>query len=383
MSLADQRRQRRKESRLRRRAHLEATLKSYFDARFPLGKLTPSQFADIDYGERVRVLTAVLEFDRARLQREAAPLVVPTDNPHQALMDAAWQEALDRFVIPDCERIVRRYFAAQVEQQGMASIKRRVRNLCMQRPIRQPVLAVTGHRDGFSVAVLGADGATLHSEDLLRNDYGPDKIKQRLGELVEQHAVAVVAIAEGPRTRLVEQLATDSLGQQLKEKGVGWFTVASDGLEHFCKSPTGCEEISNVTPERRVAIALGRRAQNPLFEFVKCAPRDWLTEQQQTIVDIKRLSEEIRLVYQSCLARVGVDVNRASAAVLSLIPGLEESISRRIEAQVRGGSRITCLSQLRDLAELPPQGYAELCGFLRVTDGDESAGRLGHPSRSP
>ena len=349
LSLAEQRRQRRKESRLRRRAHLEATLKSYFGSRFPLNKLTPSQYADIDFGERVRVLTAVFEFDRPKLETEASKLVISDNSQHTSLIGEAWKQALDRFVVPDCERIIRRHFASEVEQQGVTSIKRRVRNICMQRPIYQPVLSVVGNRDGFSLAVIDAEGTTLHSEDLLRNDYGPDKIKQRIGELVEQHSVAVVAIAEGPRTRLIEQLASDSLGNELKAKGVGWFIVASDGLENFCKTAVGCEEIPNVPPEQRVAIALGRRAQNPLFEFVKCAPRDWLTEQQQTIVDIKRLSEEIRLVYQSCLARVGVDVNRASAAVLSLIPGLEESVSRRIEAQVRGGSRITCLSQLRDL----------------------------------
>jgi uncharacterized protein len=379
-SMAEQRRQRRKESRLRRRAHLESALKVYFGKAFPLAKLTTPQYADIDFGERVRVLTATMTCDDQRLAEEGAAMVVPKDSSLSEMLIRAWYDARQRFIIPDCERLIRREFADQMERQTIAAIKRHVRDMCMQRPIKQTVLAVVGHRDGFSLAVLDPGGSVLLAEDLPRNDVGPDKLNNRLKELAQTHAVGVLAIADSPRTRLIEQLAANALGRELADLNVGWLLVAANGLDAYAKSATGCEEIPAVTPEKRAAIALARRAQDPLCEFVKCGYRDWLSEKQQTTIDVKRLGVEIERVYQSCVGRVGVDVNTATPAVLQRVSGLDDLSARKIENYRIANGKITSIENLREVLQLDDRSYQEARGFLRVVGGDNALDAVGiHP----
>ncbi len=317
---------------MRRCAHLEAALKDYFNKSFPIHKLTIHQFADIDYGERVRVLSARIKFDEHRLEEAATALLVSEDSYHGVLLQSAWAEAKTRFILADCERIIRREFSERMEQHVIQAVKRHVRSMCMQRPLRAPLLAVSAHRDGFSLVAVDSGGRILASRDLSRNEYGPDRIKQEIKDLVQQLGLAYVAIEAAERTRLIQQMLADSLGDELKDLNVAWLTIADEGLVNYCRSATGCEEIPGVTPEQRAAIAVARRAQSPLTEFVKVEPRDWLSEQQQATVNVQRLRDEIEGVYRSCLARVGMDVNLVEPSILRKLPGVDEAMARRIEA---------------------------------------------------
>ncbi len=379
LSVADDRRQRRKQARMRRRAHLEATLKDYFDRSIPLSRLTIHQFADIDYGERVRVLSIRLTYDQQRLDDEVAAMVVPENSHHGLLLHSAWAEAQSRHILGDCERIIRREFSEQMESHVIQAVKRHVRTMCMQRPLTETVLAISAHRDGFSMAVVNGAGQVLTARDLSRNEYGPDKIQQAIKEVVAELHPAHVAVGASERTRLIQQMLAGSLGNELKESQVGWLTVPEEGVANYCRSAKGCEEIPGVSPEHRITIALARRVQEPLLQFVKVEPRDWLSEQQQTTVNVQRLRTEIQSVYQTCLARIGVDVNTAPPLVLEQLPGLNESVARKIEAHRIANDRFTTIAQLCQAIDLGPT-VTELIGFLRIKNGDEPLDAIGiHP----
>lgn len=379
LSVTEERRQKRKQARMRRRAHLEAALKDYFNKSFPFDKLTIHQFSDIDYGERVRVLSTRVTYDEPRLEQAATSLLIPESSLHGVLLLSAWTEAKSRFILPDCERIIRREFSERMEHHIIQAVKRHVRSMCMQRPLRAPLLAITAHRDGFSLVAVDQAGHILASQELNRNEFGPDRIKQEIKDHVARLGLSFVAVEAAERTRLIQQMLADTLGSELKEQHVGWLTVADDGLINYCRSATGCEEIPGVSPEQRAAIAIARRAQNPLAEFVKVDPRDWLSEQQQSTVNVQRLRAEIEGVYQSCLARIGVDVNRAEPSILRKLPGLDEPVARRIEAHRMAHGEFKSISELSQLPDVL-RGLGEWLGYVRVRNGIEPLDAIGiHP----
>lgn len=229
-----------------------------------------------------------------------------------------------------------------------------------------------GLRTGCKVAVVDATGRLLATNTL--HPHAPqrrwDEARERLAALVRAHDVALVAVGNGTASR-----ETERLGQSLRGEGPGGgpvtVMVSEAGASVYSASATAAAEFPDLDVSLRGAVSIARRLQDPLAELVKIDPQAIGVGQYQHDVAQGALARALDAVVEDCVNAVGVDLNTASAALLTRVSGLSAALARRIvEHRERHGP----FRRRHDLLRVPRFGersFEQAAGFLRIRGGDE------------
>jgi uncharacterized protein len=243
----------------------------------------------------------------------------------------------------------------------------------MQPPVKGKVTMGLdpGYRMGCKVAVVDGTGKVLDTT-VVYPTYG-NRQKQEaiatLSKLVRKDGVEHIAIGNGTASRETEQMAVELIHQEAQAGNhLSYMIVSEAGASVYSASPLAAEEFPQFDVNLRSAVSIARRLQDPLAELVKIEPKAIGVGQYQHDMPQKRLEEALDGVVEDCVNSVGVDVNTASASLLTRIAGLNATTAKNIVAYREENGTFTTRKQLLKVPKLGPKAFQQCAGFLRVPE---------------
>lgn len=229
-----------------------------------------------------------------------------------------------------------------------------------------------GYRTGVKVAVVDATGKVVATETIYphKPQQKWDAALEALGRLASQHQVELVAIGNGTASRETDKLA-DELIKRQPELALKKVSVSEAGASVYSASSYASRELPSLDVSLRGAVSIARRLQDPLAELVKIEPKSIGVGQYQHDVTESKLSRSLDAVVEDCVNAVGVDVNTASAPLLTRVSGIGEGLAENIVHHRDSNGPFRNRTALRDVTRLGPKAFEQCAGFLRIPGGDD------------
>ncbi|CAM3025956.1 Tex family protein [Vibrio mytili] len=226
-----------------------------------------------------------------------------------------------------------------------------------------------GLRTGSKIAVVDSTGKVLTTETIYphppQNQY--DKSAQIVDQLVRKYNIDLIAIGNGTASRETDSFVADVIKRgNLKVQKI---MVSEAGASVYSASELAANEFPNMDVSLRGAVSIARRLQDPLAELVKIDPKSIGVGQYQHDVSQSMLAKRLDAVVEDCVNAVGVDVNTASAALLTRVAGLSTTIAQNIVGFRDENGRFDARTTLKKVPRLGPKAFEQCAGFLRIMDG--------------
>ncbi len=275
----------------------------------------------------------------------------------------------------------------QAEDEAISVFARNLRDLLLAAPAgtRATLALDPGFRTGVKVAVVDETGkfsdfATIYPHEPKRQW---DQSIDVLAKLCKKHKIELVSIGNGTASRETDKLA-EELMKRHSDLKLTKLVVSEAGASVYSASEYGAKEFPDVDVSIRGAISIGRRLQDPLAELVKIDPKSIGVGQYQHDVSQVKLGRMLDGVIEDCVNGVGVDLNTASAALLSRVSGLNDSLAHNIVEYREEAGRFSNRKQLLKVARLGPKAFEQAAGFLRISGGDNPLDQSSvHPEAYP
>ncbi len=345
----------------------------YADYEEPVAKMPGYRILAVNRGEKEKALSVKLFIDDEKIM----PLILgylpdASSETHQLCRSAA-EDAWKRLLLPSLSTEIRRQMTENAEEGAMSVFAVNLDHLLLQPPIRnRVVLGIDpGYRTGCKLAVVNQTGRVLDTGVIYPTP--PHNKLDEAGKMVleklERHQVTLIAIGNGTASRETERF----IGQLIKasQTRVPYLVVSESGASVYSASPEAAEEFPDYDVSLRSAVSIARRVQDPLAELVKIEPRSIGVGQYQHDMSQKRLDEVLGGVVEACVNKVGVDLNTASAALLTYIAGLNKTLAKNI---INYRDQKGPFSSRKDLLHVPrmgPKAFEQSAGFLRIPGGSE------------
>lgn len=359
-----------------------ARFRDYADHEERVGRIPSHRYLALCRGEAEGILSVKLTVDVERALQDL--LRATRFRRGTAFFDelaTATEDALRRLLLPAAERSVRGTLKAHADAEAIEVFQRNLEALLLAAPFgSRSVLGVDpGIRTGCKCALVSGTGE-LVSHRVLHLVGRGDRDHPALVHWLDQARPDAVAVGNGTGGRE----ALDAVRRAMGDAGLASpvVSVSEAGASVYSASEGAAAELPDVDLTVRSAVHIARRLQDPLAELVKVPPQAIGVGQYQHDVDQKMLARKLSDVVESCVNRVGVDVNTASAALLSHVAGIGPRLASAIVAHRHAHGPFTARKQLHDVAGLGRRTFEQCAGFLRVRDGDQPLDRSGvHPER--
>ena len=354
----------------------------YYAFRSPLNRVQGHQVLAVNRGEREGVLKVSVEMEREAALIPVRRAVLNPGAPAMAFVRAAAEDAYDRLIFPSVEREMRSLLTEQADEGAIKMFGLNLKPLLMQPPVKGFVTMGLdpGYRNGCKVAVVDATGKVLDTAVVYPtfSQRKKEEAIDTLAKLIRRHGVAHIAIGNGTASRETEQLAVELI--QRLGGGVSYMIVNEAGASVYSASKLAAEEFPDYDVNLRSAVSIARRLQDPLAELVKIDPKSIGVGQYQHDMPQARLDETLSGVVEDCVNAVGVDLNTASAPLLSYVAGLNNTTARNIVKYREENGAFTTRKGVLKVPKLGPKAFEQCAGFLRVPESRNVLDRTGvHP----
>ena len=291
-------------------------------------------------------------------------------------------DSYKRLIAPSIEREMRNLLTERAEADAVKVFMKNTESLLMVPPVKGvKVISIDpGYRTGCKVAVLDETGkllsyTTIYPTPPKKDISGTEKTLQKL---IDKHGCDVIVIGNGTGSRETEEVVADFLKKNHLQ--IQYTIVNEAGASVYSASELAAKEYPDLDVTTRGAMSLGRRLQDPLAELVKIDPKHIGVGQYQHDINQKELEQGLTGVVETCVNRVGVDLNTASPALLSYVAGITGPIANNIVAYREEKGRFLSRRELLKVPRLGPKAYEQCAGFLRISDGKEVLDATGvHP----
>ena len=345
----------------------------YYDFREPVSKIAGHRVLAIDRGEREKFLKVSVELDEVQAVGLIAGTLSPKDGPYGALLEQAAADSWRRLLFPSLERELRSSLTERADEGAIRVFGENLRGLLLQPPIRGKVALGMdpGYRMGCKLAVVDPTGRVLETAVIYPTEpYNRiDQAKATMRRLIADHGVEIIAIGNGTAGRETELFAAELL-RELGGK-VSYMVVSESGASVYSASKLAAEEFPDFDVNLRSAVSIARRLQDPLAELVKIDPKAIGVGQYQHDMPAARLDEALDGVVEDCVNTVGVDLNTASAPLLSHIAGISPTVAKNIVARRDAEGPYHTRRELLKVPKLGPKAFEQCAGFLRLPGGEE------------
>ena len=338
----------------------------YFDFSEPLSRCSSHRLLAMRRGEDKGVLRVSIDIDRAQCADRLKRHYVRGQGECQRLMGEAVDDALKRLLAPSIETEYAHSSKDKADEEAIAVFAEGLRQLLLAAPLGQKrVLAIDpGFANGCKTVCLDELGTLLHHEIIYPH---PPQRKSALAAAALQHMadkykIEAIAIGNGTASRETTEWLR-SIGSL---SDIPYYVVSEDGASIYSASKIAREEFPDEDVTVRGAVSIGRRLMDPLSELVKIDPKSIGVGQYQHDVDQTKLKHALDNTVMSCVNHVGVNVNTASAYLLSYVSGLGMSLAQNIVAYRSEHGAFTSRSQLKKVPRLGPVAYQQCAGFLRI-----------------
>ena len=226
-------------------------------------------------------------------------------------------------------------------------------------------------RTGCKLAVVSPTSSVLNISVIYPHEPHNkwDEAKSILKDLFKKYDIDVVAIGNGTASRESEKLVAEAISEY-KDKNVKYVIVSEAGASVYSASELAIHEFPDLTVEKRSAISIARRFQDPLSELVKIDSKSIGVGQYQHDVNEKKLDESLDFVVSKCVNNVGVNVNTASPSILKYVSGLTKTAIEKIVNYREKNGKIKSRNELIKNKVLSSKAYEQSIGFMRIVDGD-------------
>ena len=353
----------------------DSVYRNYYAFVSPVNRIPGHQVLAINRGEREGFLKVSVVINRDAAMGGILRRVVKKKCASTAFVEAAAGDAYDRLIAPSMEREIRSSLTEQADEGAIGQIALNLKPLLMQPPVKGFVTMGLdpGYRMGCKVAVVDETGKVL-ATTVVYPTHGERQKREcieKLSALIKKHAVKHIAIGNGTASRETEQMTVELIASLGKDSGVSYAIVNEAGASVYSASPLAAQEFPDFDVNLRSAVSIARRLQDPLAELVKIDPKSIGVGQYQHDMPEKRLTEALDGVVEDCVNAVGVDVNTASAPLLSRVAGLNALVAANIVKYREENGRFRSRRQMLKVPKLGAKAFEQCAGFLRVPESEE------------
>ncbi len=359
-----------------------AKYRDYFEWSEPLKRCTSHRLLAMRRGESEGVLrVTITPADDERATEQVARRYVKSGTRAAEQVEMAAGDAYKRLLRPSIETEFAASSKEQADEEAIRVFATNLKQLLLAAPLGQRrIMGIDpGFRTGCKVVCLDAQGALLHNETIYPHPPKNEIVRseQTLRRLLKDYAVEAVAIGNGTAGRETEEFV-----RSLHVEGVEIFLVSEDGASVYSASATAREEFPDYDVTVRGAVSIGRRLADPLAELVKIDPKAIGVGQYQHDVDAGALKRSLDQTVESCVNAVGVNLNTASAHLLTYVSGLGAALAKKIVEYRTAHGPFGSRRELLKVPRLGAKAFEQCAGFLRIVDGKNPLDNTAvHPER--
>ena len=366
-------------------AEAESVYEMYYEFEEPIGKLAGHRILALNRGEKEKFLTVKIEAPEEDILRYLEKQVIRRDNPYtRPVLKDVVEDSYKRLITPAIEREIRNELTEKAEDGAIEVFGKNLHQLLMQPPITGRVVLGwdPAFRTGCKLAVVDETGKVLGTTVIYPTaPTTPAKIKASkdlLKKIIPKYHVSLISLGNGTASRESEQFIVELL-KEIPDN-VQYVIVNEAGASVYSASKLASEEFPKFDVGQRSAASIARRLQDPLAELVKIDPKSIGVGQYQHDMNQKKLGESLNGVVEDCVNKVGVDLNTASAPLLSYISGISSAIAKNIVAYREENGRFSSRKELLKVAKLGPKAFEQCAGFMRIQGGENPLdGTAVHP----
>ncbi len=364
-------------------AQREAVYEMYYEYSEPLSRIPGHRILAVNRGEKEKFLSVRIEapqeeivqhlYRRLNLRKTSSRDVFRENEKTAPYLQVVAADAYKRLIAPSIETELRGVLTQKAEDGAMTVFASNLRQLLMQAPVEGKVVLGwdPAFRTGCKLAVVDRTGKVLATRVIFPTapQNKVKEAKEELNTLCRRYGVDVISCGNGTASRESEQVIADFI----KESGLPlkYAIVNEAGASVYSASELATEEFPQFDVGQRSAASIARRLQDPLAELVKIDPKAIGVGQYQHDMNQIKLGETLHAVVEDCVNQVGVDVNTASAALLSYISGINKTTAKNIVAYREANGRFRSRRELLKVPKLGPKAFEQCAGFLRITGGSE------------
>ena len=345
------------------------TYEMYYDYQEKIKEIKPHRILAINRAENEKVISVNIEISKEEIINNLKAKIIKNNQSFvvEIVLDAI-DDAYKRLIAPSIEREIRSELTSIAEEVAIDNFGKNLEKLLLQPPMKDKmVLGLDpAYRTGCKLAVLNPVGQSLEIAVIYPHEPVKkyEEAKKIVLNLIDKYNIDIIAIGNGTASRESEAFIADVI-KDAKRK-VEYIIVSEAGASVYSASKIAIEEFPDLTVEKRSAISIGRRLQDPLAELVKIEPESIGVGLYQHDVSNKKLTESLDFVVSSAVNKVGVNINTASPSLFKYVSGItKKNIDKILE--YRNKSRIKNREEIKKI--LSDKTYEQAIGFLRVLDG--------------
>lgn len=361
------------------------TYSMYNDFKEKISTIPSHRILAINRGEKEEFLKVSIEKPVDKILNFIERKIIKNDKFEQILKETI-EDSFKRLIEPSVDREIRTDLTEKADKQAIEVFGKNAKQLLLGAPLKG--FTVLGfdpaYRTGCKLAVIDETGKVLDTGVIYPTEPQNDieGSEKELIKLIVKDNIQMIAIGNGTASRESENFVANTL-KKVKEtlhKDVYYTIVSEAGASVYSASKLASEEYPDLNVSLRGAISIARRLQDPLAEFVKIDPKAIGIGQYQHDVDQKKLSESLEGVVEDAVNTVGVDVNTATASLLSYVSGINKTIAKNIVKYRDENGAIKERKELLNVPKLGNVAYEQCAGFIRIPNGKNPLENTGvHP----
>ena len=348
----------------------------YYDYNEPVKWIKPHRILALNRGEKEKILTVSIDVNKDEIIAYLEKKMIKNDKSFvTSYVKNAINDSYKRLIGPSIEREIRSDLTEKGDEAAIDNFGKNLEALLLTPPLKEKVVLAfdPGYVNGCKLAVVDKNGKYLDStviKPFLKGD-SDERIRLSMEvvvQLIKKYNVDIISIGNGTASRESEKFCADMISKY--NLNCKYVIVSEAGASIYSASPQAIEEFPDLAVEKRSAVSIGRRLQDPLAELVKIPPEGIGVGLYQHDVSQKNLSNSLDFVVEKCVNSVGVNVNTASASLLSYVSGVTKAAIKKIIDYRESVGKIMSRDEIKKKKILTPKAYEQAIGFLRINDGD-------------
>ncbi len=361
----------------------ESVYTMYYDYSEPVNKIAGHRVLAIDRGEKEKFLKVNVTLDAVKASNVIINATLnPNGSPTTQVVREAGEDAYNRLIYPSIEREIRNMLTENAAASAIKVFAMNTKELFLAPPVKGKVVIGLdpGYRTGCKVAVVGTTGKVLDTGVIYvtHSEAQRNQAKELIKKLIAKHGVNCISIGNGTASKETEIFAAEVL-REIKAD-VSYMVVSEAGASVYSASKLAAQEFPQFDVSLRSAVSIARRLQDPLAELVKIDPKAIGVGQYQHDMPPKELDAALDGVIEDAVNSVGVDLNTASAPLLSRVSGINSTVAKNIVDYRDENGEFKERSQLKKVPKLGAKAFEQCAGFLRVPESKNVLDNTGvHP----
>ena len=352
------------------------TYEMYYEYNEPVKHIKPHRILALNRGENEKVLNVSIDVNKDEIIAYLNNKLIKNDKSFVTkYIKEAIEDSYKRLIAPSVEREVRSDLTEKAEVSAIDNFGKNLEALLLTPPMKEKIVLAfdPGYVNGCKLAIIDKTGKYLDSivvKPFLKEQEEKNikMTKEIVANLVKKYKVDIIAIGNGTASRESEKLCAEMIKEYKLD--CKYVIVSEAGASIYSASKVAIEEFPDLAVEKRSAVSIGRRLQDPLAELVKIPPDGIGVGLYQHDIAGKKLSESLDFVVEKCVNSVGVNVNTASPSLLSYVSGITKAAIKKLIDYREKIGRISSREEIKKKKLLSDKAYEQAIGFLRITEGD-------------